>query len=117
MRCHGAVLNVIYDVLTVFIESIQRDHLFDQLELLGITRYEYDNIDKLSYIRTCEIAWLIETYLEILEDDDILNEPKTKEFLERANKEFPRKFNTDKVRYTDKYTKPTATTNDAVYWR
>ena len=89
MTCKEAIRSKLYDMITYMIETTPKDKLFKELWICGMCKDEYYNIEKLTYRRMCELAWLIETYIKIREDDNILNTEKLNKFIKLAKEEYP----------------------------
>lgn len=89
MNCKETIRSKLYDLVTYMIETTPKDKFFEQLWLCGMCKDEYYNIEKLTYRRSCELAWLLETYIDIRDDDKILSDDKLTKFTEIANKEYP----------------------------
>lgn len=97
MNCEKIIQSKVFDLVTYIIETTPKEELFNQLLICGMVKLEYDNIEKLSYKRYCELAWLLEKYIDIRGDDKILSSDKYHLYHSIVNENFPKCTLSDKT--------------------
>lgn len=75
----------LFDLIEYMIETTDKQYLFEELELCGISKYEYDHLGEQYPERMNDMYHILDIYLTCRCDDDKLNPIYMPEFIKQIH--------------------------------
>lgn len=90
------------DLLTYILEITEREIVKSELKLCTMTEDEYDNCGTLSFIRKCELVWILSQYISERGDDRRMPIDKIQQFKTKVYGKFSPSYDIKQSVVSDK---------------